>query len=194
MSASHDEDRLLDHEYDGIQEYDNPMPRWWLYIFWGSIVWAALYWFNVPGIGVGQGRIADYEASVAAAAAEFPPTPEAAPAAEQLLAMSTDPSALAAGKTVFDAYCVACHAADGGGLIGPNLTDTFWIHGGAPEQIYATVHDGVLAKGMPAWGQSLKPDEVTAVVAYVISLQGTTPASPKAPEGTAAGAPPPSGS
>jgi cytochrome c oxidase cbb3-type subunit 3 len=194
MSASHDEDRLLDHEYDGIQEYDNPMPRWWLYIFWGSIVWAALFWFNVPGIGVGQGRIADYNASVAAAAAEFPPVPHAAPGAEQLLAMSKDPSALAAGKTVFGAYCVACHAADGGGIIGPNLTDNSWIHGGAPEQIYATVHDGVLAKGMPAWGQSLKPDEVTAVVAYVISLQGTTPASPKAPEGTAADAPPPSGS
>ncbi len=63
MSASHDEDRLLDHDYDGIQEYDNPMPRWWLYIFWGSIVWAALFWFNVPGIGVGKGMIADYDAS-----------------------------------------------------------------------------------------------------------------------------------
>ena len=194
MSASHDEDRLLDHEYDGIQEYDNPMPRWWLYIFWGSIVWAALFWFNVPGIGVGEGRIADYDASVAAAAAQFPPTPHAAPAAGALLAMSTDPAALAAGKTVYATYCVACHAADGGGIIGPNLTDNFWIHGGAPEQIYTTVHDGVLAKGMPAWGQSLTPDEVTAVAAYVISLQGTSPASPKAPEGTAVEDAPPTGS
>jgi len=196
MSASHDEDRLLHHDYDGIQEYDNPMPRWALYIFWGTIVWAALFWFNVPGIGVGQGRIADYDASVAAAAAEFPPTPHAAPATDQLLVMSKDPAALASGKTVFGAYCVACHGPDGGGVIGPNLTDTYWIHGGSPAAIYTTVHDGVLAKGMPAWGLSLKPEEVDAVVAYVISLQGTTPATPKPPEGTvdSAAAAPPSGS
>ena len=196
MSASHDEDRLLHHDYDGIQEYDNPMPRWWLYIFWGTIVWAALFWFNVPGIGVGQGRIADYDASVAAAAAQFPPEVHAAPDADRLVAMSKDPAALATGKTVFTAYCTACHAADGGGVIGPNLTDAYWIHGGGPAAIYTTVHDGVLAKGMPAWGQSLKPEEVDAVVAYVISLQGTTPATPKPPEGTAdtAAAAPASGS
>lgn len=194
MSASHDQDRLLQHEYDGIQEYDNPMPRWWLYIFWGSIVWAALFWFNVPGIGVGEGRIADYDASVAAAAAEFPQPVNTGPDVAALLAMSTDPAALATGKTVFAAYCSACHAADGGGVIGPNLTDNSWIHGGSPEAIYTTVHDGVLDKGMPAWGQSLKPDEVNAVVAYVISLQGTTPAAPKAAEGIAATDPPPSGS
>jgi cytochrome c oxidase cbb3-type subunit 3 len=196
MSASHDEDRLLHHDYDGIQEYDNPMPRWWLYTFWGSIIWAALFWFNVPGIGVGKGRIADYEASVAAAAVKFPPTPHAAPVTGQLLAMSKDPAALASGKTVFTTTCAVCHGPDGGGVIGPNLTDAYWIHGGSPLAIYTTVHDGVLAKGMPAWGQSLKPNEVDVVVAYVISLQGTTPATPKAPQGTAdtTAAAPPSGS
>ena len=185
MTAKHDDERLLDHDYDGIQEYDNPMPRWWLYIFWGTIVWAALFWFNVPGIGVGQGRIADYDASLAAAAAARPPEPSSAPGAAQLDSMSKDPAALAMGSTVFSAYCVACHGPDGGGLIGPNLTDNAWIHGGTPDAIYATVRDGVLAKGMPAWSQSLKPDAVAAVVAYVISLQGTTPAAPKPPEGTA---------
>lgn len=185
MSASNDEDRLLHHDYDGIQEYDNPMPRWWLYIFWGTIAWAALYWLNVPGVGVGKGRVADYDASVAAAAAEFPQPASTAPDAAALLAMSKDPASLATGKTVYATYCTACHASDGGGIIGPNLTDNAWIHGDTPGEIYTTVHDGVLAKGMPAWGQSLKPDEVTAVVAYVISLQGTAPAAPKAPEGTA---------
>ena len=111
--------------------------------------------------------------------------------------MSKDPAALASGKTVFSAYCVACHGPDGGGVIGPNLTDDVLDpRRHARTAIYATVHDGVLAKGMPAWGQSLKPDEVTAVVAYVISLQGTTPAAPKPPEGTAdtAAAAPASGS
>lgn len=72
MTAPHDDDRLLDHSYDGIQEYDNPMPRWWLYIFWGTVLWSVLYWFNVPGIGIGQGRIANYDASVAAAVAARP--------------------------------------------------------------------------------------------------------------------------
>ena len=122
MSASHDEDRLLHHDYDGIQEYDNPMPRWWLYIFWGTIVWAALFWFNVPGVGVGEGRIADYDAAVAAANAARPPEPSSAPGAAQLDSMSKDPAALAMGSTVFSAYCAACHGPDGGERRGSAVT------------------------------------------------------------------------
>jgi len=184
MTAPHDEDRLLDHEYDGIREYDNPMPRWWLYIFWGSIIWAALYWFNVPGIGEGKGRIADYDASIAAAKAAFPaPAVATGPTGAELLALAKDPAELAAGKALFATTCSPCHGPAGGGVIGPNLTDAYWLHGGTPEAIWHTVNGGVLAKGMPAWGQSLSPDKVSAVVAYVISLQGTTPDNPKAPEG-----------
>lgn len=186
MTAPHDDDRLLDHSYDGIQEYDNPMPRWWLYIFWGTVLWSVLYWFNVPGIGIGQGRIANYDASVAAAVAARPPEATAGPPADQLLAMSKDTAVLTRGKAVFQAYCTACHGPDGGGVIGPNLTDNAWIHGGTPDAIYRTAHDGVLAKGMPAWGQMLKPEQLNDVVAYVSSLQGTTPANPKAPEGVVA--------
>lgn len=185
MSAPHDEDRLLDHDYDGIQEYDNPMPKWWLYIFWGTIVWSVLYWFNVPGIGVGKGIIANYEASVAAAEAGRPAPPAGGADAAQLVALSQDPAALASGKAVFAAYCAACHGPDGGGIIGPNLTDNAWLHGGTPEAIHRTIQDGVLEKGMPAWGQSLAPADVNAVTAYVLSLAGTSPASPKPPEGIA---------
>jgi hypothetical protein len=79
MNAPKDEDRLLDHDYDGITEYDNPLPRWWLWILWVSIIWSALYWFNVPGVGIGKGRIADYEADMAAATARFPPRLTAGP-------------------------------------------------------------------------------------------------------------------
>lgn len=196
MSTPHEEDRLLDHEYDGIREYDNPMPRWWLYTFWGSIVWAVLYGLNVPGIGIGKGRIADYDASIAAAAAEFPaPDASAAPTAARLDSMVKSSEVLAAGKAIFAANCAPCHGADGGGIIGPNLDDAYWIHGGTPDAIYHTVNTGVLDKGMPAWGLSLKPEQVASVVAYVISLQGTTPAAPKPPEGTleAPAASPPSG-
>jgi cytochrome c oxidase cbb3-type subunit III len=174
--------RLIDHEYDGIQEYDNPMPRWWLLTFAGTVVFSVVYLFNVGPVGNGKGRIADYEAEMLAAAELAPPAPTAIEPAT-LLALSKDREALEDGKEVFGAYCASCHGPDGGGVIGPNLTDNVWLHGGAPEAIYLTVNEGVLAKGMPPWGKSLKPEQLTAVTAYVISLQGSTPTNPKAPEG-----------
>lgn len=178
-------DRLLDHEYDGIREYDNPMPRWWLYIFYASIVYSLLYFLNVPGIGPGKGRIAAYERDMAAAEAQRAKLEAAAPTmtAAQLVALSRDAQHVAAGKQVFTTNCVPCHAAGGAGLIGPNLTDDYWIHGGRPLEILHTVRTGVLAKGMPAWGPVLQPQQLTNVVAYVLTLHDTHPPNPKAPEG-----------
>lgn len=181
MAADNDS-HLIDHNYDGIQEYDNPLPRWWVYLFYATIVFAVLYALNVPGIGIGKGRLANYQAEVAAWKAAHPePTGGATP--EQLTALASDQTALGAGKQVFATNCIPCHRADGGGNIGPNLTDTFWIHGGTLPEIYKTITDGVLAKGMPNWGKLLKPDQVTAVAVYVASLKGTNPPNPKAPEG-----------
>ena len=178
----HDE-RLLDHEYDGIQEFDNPMPRGWVWIFWATIVFSVLYFFDVGGIGVGPGRIATYEADMAAFRAAHP-TNGPGMSADQLAALAKKPEVLALGKQTFVTNCAACHAADGGGVIGPNLTDADWLHGGTLPAIDKTVTEGVLAKGMPAWGKMLKPDQLSAVVAYVSTLQGTTPAKPKEPQGT----------
>jgi len=181
-----EEDRLLDHEADGIREYDNPMPRWWLYILYATILYAVVYASNIiPGVGTGPGRIANYETEMtaarivreAAAASAGPVTPEA------ILAVVSDAGALSKGRERFKATCAPCHREDGGGTIGPNLTDDFWIHGGQPLQILTTVSEGVVAKGMPAWGQVLKPEEVTAVVGYVTTLRGTNPANAKAPQG-----------
>jgi len=186
MSDEPKEDRLLDHEYDGIQEYDNPMPRWWILLFWATIVFAVLYWLNVPGIGSGRGRIANYESEMAAAQAKLgahAPAAGAGPSDADLVAFARDPEKLERGKAVFAANCVPCHRADAGGAIGPNLTDDFWLHGGRPTQILHTVSAGVLDKGMPAWGATLKPDDVPAVTAYVMSLHGTHPATPKEPQG-----------
>jgi cytochrome c oxidase cbb3-type subunit 3 len=186
MSKEPSEDRLLDHEYDGIREYDNPLPRWWLWIFWATIAFAVLYWLNVPGIGTGRGRLAQYEAQMAMAAAKSgpgAPSPAGALTDSQLVVLSKDPKALAPGKKVFLTNCVSCHRADGGGLIGPNLTDDFWIHGGKPTQILSTITNGVLDKGMPAWGKVLKPADLPVAAAYVISLHGTHPPNPKAPQG-----------
>ena len=182
MTAPQKDSHLIEHNYDGIQEYDNPLPRWWVYLFYATIVFAILYYLNVPGIGVGKGRMANYEEDVAAWKAAHPqPTGGATP--EQLAALATDKSALAAGKQVFMTNCIPCHRADGGGIIGPNLTDEFWIHGGTLPQIHKTIEEGVLAKGMPNWGKLLKPDQVKAVAVYVASLKGTNPPNPKAPEG-----------
>lgn len=177
-----DEHRLIDHEYDGIREYDNPMPRWWLLTFAGTVIFSVIYAFNIGPVGIGKGRIAQYEAEIAAAAAKMPETPATIDPA-QLLALVGDASAMATGAQVYGSYCASCHAPDGGGLIGPNLTDTYWLHGGSPDSVYHTISQGVLAKGMPAWEKMLAPEQLTAVAAYVVSLKGTTPAAPKAPEG-----------
>lgn len=177
-----DDERLIAHEYDGIQEYDNPMPRWWVMTFWATIIFSIAYAFNVGGIGTGAGRVAEYEADMAAFRAAHPQGGGPVDVAG-ILAMAADEEGREEGGEVFTKYCAACHAADGGGLIGPNLTDDAWIHGGTVEQIHQVIAEGVLAKGMPAWGKMLAPEQVDRVTAYVWSLAGTTPAAPKDAEG-----------
>jgi cytochrome c oxidase cbb3-type subunit 3 len=184
MTQPPEQDRLLDHEYDGIKEYDNPMPRWWLATLWGTIIFSFLYVLNVPIIGKGKGRIAEYEAVMAAANAEAAKhDPLAGMTADKLLWLAKDPAKLALGKVTFSTMCASCHAVDGGGGIGPNLTDAYWLHGGKPMDVLKTINEGVLAKGMPQWGKMLKPDQLLSVAAYVTTLEGTTPKAPKAPQG-----------
>lgn len=181
MADDRSKDHLLEHSYDGIEEYDNPMPRWWVITFWATIVFAVAYALNLGGIGAGPGRIAAYEEDMAAFRAAHPEANAPDPAA--LLAAVADPAAVAEGKAIFAKNCIACHGSDGGGVIGPNLTDDYWIHGGKIEEIGAIIVAGVPAKGMPTWGKILNPKEVEEVVAYVWTLRGTIPAKPKAPEG-----------
>jgi cytochrome c oxidase cbb3-type subunit 3 len=109
--------------------------------------------------------------------------PAGGPTPEALAALAADQKVVADGKQVFVTYCAACHRPDGGGQIGPNLTDDSWIHGGTLPEIHKTVTEGVLAKGMPEWGKVLKQDQVNAVTVYVKSLFGTNPPNPKPPEG-----------
>ena len=179
-----EQERLLEHSYDGIQEYDNPMPGWWLLTFAGTVIFAILYLFNIGPIGNGKGRIADYEADMKAFAAAHPASSgnDMTPAA--LLALVSKPDLVEIGRKTFATNCASCHGVDGGGLIGPNLTDKYWLHGSSLSDIYHTVTNGVLDKGMPPWGKILKPELVQDVVAYVSTLQGTHPSKPKAPQGT----------
>lgn len=184
------DDRLLEHSYDGIQEYDNPLPRWWLLTFYASIVFSIGYWifFHMggPGLSPDEAYAKDMAAFREKTAAL---TAESGPSEEALAALLGDPAALAEGKASYDTVCAACHRPDGGGLIGPNLTDDHWIHGRSLMEIHKVIEEGVLAKGMPAWGKQLKPGQVNAVTAYVASLYGTNPAGAKAAEGETLGAP-----
>lgn len=184
--AEQSDDKLLDHSYDGIQEFDNPMPRWWVWVFWATIVFVPLYYFLPAPFGEGPGIVAQYEADVAKHQASQPA--QAAPTVtdDELSQLASNAAAIADGKSVYETNCAACHRADGGGLIGPNLTDAMWIHGGTPTQVHHTIAVGVLEKGMPPWERILKPEQLNNVTAYVLSLQGTNPPNPKAPEGPAA--------
>lgn len=175
---------IAGHDYDGIQEFDNQLPRWWLYMFYISIVFAAGYW-GYYKFGPGQTLMEVFEQEHAALqAAQQQAAPQGGADGERLLAVAKDPAQLEKGKTVYAGKCASCHGPQGQGSIGPNLTDTFWIHGGTLVQIATTVEKGVGEKGMPPWGPLLSQEELYAVTAYVKSLKGTNPPNPKAPQGT----------
>lgn len=169
-----DEDRLLHHEYDGIEEYDNPLPSWWSVIFALSVVYAGgyLYWFH--GGGPGHSEHEEYAADLAQwqkLRAASPPT-EIAVDEDGLADLAHDPATLGQGRAVFAKNCVSCHLDDGRGQIGPNLTDLYQIHGSKRIDLYQTIHDGVPDKGMLTWNGVLAPEELVAVTAYVVSLRG----------------------
>jgi len=178
-------DNLSDHEYDGIQEYDNPMPRWWVWSFWGCFYFAVCYflWFNVYFKGTPV--IEEYAAEMAAARDEAAKRDLGGKITEEVLEKLTKNAAMMAdARGSFQKRCVQCHAANGQGLIGPNLTDDYWIHGqGTLMDIYGVVNGGVPSKGMPEWGKQLAQVEVAKVAAYIGTLRGTH-VTGKAPEGT----------
>lgn len=176
-------DRVI-HEVDGIQEYDNRLPNWWLYTFYGAIAFAVVYWYDYHTAGIGELPSVAYKSEVdreLAAQASQIKVGEAT--AESLTALAKDPTAVALGRQVFVSTCAACHRADGGGNVGPNLTDEFWLHGGAPEKIFKTIATGVPDKGMPAWQPQLGALKTQAVTAYVLGLRGTNVGGGKAPQG-----------
>ena len=180
------EDKII-HDVDGIEEYDNSLPGWLQAIFYGSIVFSVLY-IAFYALNFGDDSMdAEYRAETvadrAAIQAYYDQNPLVAPSAEELLAGATNGEILALGRARFERTCASCHGAAAQGLIGPNLTDDAWLHGGQVAEIFATVAKGVPAKGMPSWGRAIPPEELAALVSYVRSVQGTTPANARAPEG-----------
>lgn len=172
------------HEYDGIQECDNHLPRWWLITLYGTIVFAVGYWLHFHTFGSGKNPMAEYQEQESARLAAEAEKMKAAGAVtpELLVKLSKDPATAKQGKEVFTQNCASCHGPEGAGLIGPNLTDDSWLHGGKPDAIYTTVRDGFLAKGMPAWGPQLGEERVRAVAAYLLTIKNTN-LQGKAPQG-----------
>lgn len=179
-------DKILDHDYDGIKELDNPLPGWWLFIFHASTVWAIGYalWFHAgPGVASRQQRIAAIDEALAAKRAAAAAPQDYSAAEPQLQALARDAVALASGKEIFAMRCMPCHGMAGEGLVGPNLTDDHVIHGWRLSDIYHVVNEGVPEKGMIPWKSMLTELQMMEVSAYIATLRGTNPPNPKAPEG-----------
>ncbi len=181
-----EEEIILDHNYDGIRELDNKLPPWWVYMFYATIIFAVVYLVRFH-IYNDYTQDMEYEQQVAAAQLEIE---EYKKTAKDLVDVSTvelltEAADISAGKAIFETTCVACHMADGGGGIGPNLTDEYWILGGGIKNVFNTVSEGGRdGKGMVAWKQILKPLEMAQVSSYILTeITGKTPANPKAAEG-----------
>lgn len=176
---------LLEHDYDGIKELDNNLPPWWVYLFYASIVFGVVYMvrFEILGADDQEMELAKEIAQAKIEVAEYMKTaPDMMD--EKTVTVLTDPADLAVGKEIYTTNCAACHRADAGGQIGPNLTDDEWILGGGIKNIFHTlVNGGRDGKGMIAWKGTLKPKEMQKVASYIMSLKGSNPVDAKAPEG-----------
>lgn len=181
-----EEEIALDHNYDGIRELDNNLPPWWKALFYGSIVWAVgyLFYYHVTGNGMLSAELYQAEMKQAEIEHEKYLANAAESVNESTVTLLTDAGAIASGKSIYMANCVACHGALGEGGVGPNFTDNYWIHGGSIKDVFSTIKYGVPAKGMISWSTQLRPSEMQQVASYVLSLKGTNPPNQKEAQGT----------
>jgi cytochrome c oxidase cbb3-type subunit III len=177
-----DRDRLLPHAQDGIQEYDNPLPGWWVWIFWATILFSIGYWVYYE-LGPGPSVVAQYEAEMKAAATRQPASVAGAFTDASLAALEKDASAMAKAKGMFATRCSPCHGDRGQGIVGPNLTDEYWLHGGRLSEIYHTISEGVPEKGMIPWKDQLSPADIASLAAFIGTLRDSHPPNPKPHEG-----------
>lgn len=175
----------LGHEYDGIRELDNSLPPWWLWLFYGTIIWAAVYlwYYHVSDRGPSQEQ--EYIAAMEMGEAEKAKflASQADAIDEKTVTLLTAEADLAEGKEIYTANCLVCHGAGGEGGVGPNFTDKYWIHGGSINNLFSTIKYGVPEKGMISWKAQLRPGAMQKVASYILSMQGTNPPNQKAPQG-----------
>ena len=184
VSLQEEDDIMLDHDFDGIKELDNKIPPWWNALFYGGIIFAFVYMIDYHVIGDGNVQISEYNQEMEAAALKLELlTKSGAMITEETVTITNDAGALVAGKETFTKNCAACHGMNGEGLVGPNFTDEYWIHGGSIKNLYHTISEGVPAKGMISWKSQLSPNQIQEVASYILTLKGTNPPNQKAPEG-----------
>jgi len=174
---------MEDHSYDGIQEYDNDLPPWWKYMFYATIVFGGVYLLNFHVFKSGQLQTQEYESEMQEAALFLPKTDGGNANEKTDYKVLTDAAKLEAGHGTYTQNCAACHGQNAEGMVGPNLTDEFWLHGGDVNDIFKTIKFGVTSKGMVAWQGKLSDDQILEVSSYILSLQGSNPANAKAPQG-----------
>jgi cytochrome c oxidase cbb3-type subunit 3 len=188
VPVEQEKDIELDHNYDGIRELDNHLPPWWKWLFYGTIGWSVVYLivFHISDtlplsqeeyrreLALAEEQVRQYQASQPRAVID-----------ENTLVYKHDPEVIEKGRSIFmNNNCAGCHRADGGGnSIGPNLADEYWLHGGELKNVFLTIKNGVVEKGMPAWGKAMSAQDVRDVSFFVMSLQGTNPPDAKAPQG-----------
>ncbi|RZK55937.1 MAG: c-type cytochrome [Pedobacter sp.] len=175
-------DMTIPHAYDGIHELDNPVPRWFNVLFYGTMIFAVgyIYYYHFAD---GPRQDQEYETEMAKATEDKRLFLAKAGEKYDENSVKVDPALVANGKAVFLANCIACHGEQGQGIVGPNLVDEYWLHGGSINDVFKTVKYGVPAKGMASWEKNLSAKNIAEVVNFIESLKGTHPANAKAPQG-----------
>lgn len=178
----------LHHDYDGIRELDNVLPPWWLWLFYGSILWGVIYLVNVHVIKIWPDTVNEYHQEMSQAKLDVDAylATQTNTVDEKTVTFTDDPAVIGSGRELFTTYCVACHGPDGSGSetsVGPNLTDAYWLHGGGIKNVFKTIKFGVPEKGMIAWKAQLQPAEIRALASYILTLEGSGSATQKAPQG-----------
>lgn len=175
----------LGHDYDGIRELDNRLPPWWLYGFYACILFACIYLWRTQVTHTAPSSIEEFQTAMKIAAQEKEAylAKSKSNVDESTVKLLTDASDIEAGKKAFTTMCAACHGADGGGTVGPNLTDNYWIHGGSIQDVFKTIKYGWPEKGMKSWKDDYSPVQIAQIASFVKSLHGTKPATPKEPQG-----------
>lgn len=177
----------MGHSYDGIRELDNHLPPWWKWLFYATIIWAVIYvvaYHFTSSLPLSGDEFEQEMAAADAAKKRFAASQPSLAIDPEQLQYTADAEIIARGEKIFTVNCTPCHRSDGGGTgNGPNLTDAYWLHGGTIKNVFATVNNGFLEKGMPAWGKTMSQGDVRDVAFFVFSLQGTNPPNAKAPQG-----------
>lgn len=178
-------DIMLKHPHDGIYELDNRLPPWWINMFILTIIWAVgyMYYYHFGGNGPSQKEEYQQEMETAKKQIAVALAGKANAVDESNVTAITDSGALGEGQLTFKGTCAACHGQSGEGGVGPNLTDDYWLHGGGIKNVFKTIKYGVPEKGMISWQSQLKPADIQKVASYILTLHGTNPANPKAPQG-----------